>query len=106
MVSIKEIRSLARNIARRFHPERVVLFGSYAEGTATADSDVDLLVVLSGERKVVDKAVEIRLALNPEIPLDILVRTPETIRKRIGMGDSFLADIMTRGKVLYEADHD
>jgi predicted nucleotidyltransferase len=106
MVSMKKIRALARRIAREFHPERVVLFGSYAEGRPTADSDVDLLVVLAHERRAIDKAVEIRLALSPEIPLDILVRTPETIRKRIRMGDTFLSDILDNGKVLYEAAHD
>ena len=104
MVGMKQIRQLSRRIAREFKPRRIVLFGSYADGDPTADSDVDLLVVLPHEGRSVEKSVEMRLKLRPAFPLDLLVRTPETVRRRIAMGDTFLRDIMENGKVLYEAD--
>ena len=104
MVGMKQIRQLSRRIAHEFKPRRIVLFGSYAAGTPTADSDVDLLVVLPHEGRSVEKSVEMRLKLRPAFPLDLLVRTPETVRRRIAMGDTFLRDIMENGKVLYEAD--
>ena len=104
MVAMKEIRSFSRQIARQFHPERIVLFGSYAEGRATPDSDVDLLVVLPHTGKAVEKSVEIRLATRPTFALDLLVRTPQQVRKRLAMGDTFIRDILQRGKMLYEAD--
>ena len=81
-----------------------MLFGSYAHGRPTADSDVDLLVVLSHEGRAVDKSVEIRMRSRPSFPLDILVRTPEKVRQRLDLGDTFMRDIIERGKVLYEAD--
>ena len=105
MVAMKEIREFSRRIAREFRPERVVLFGSYATGGATEDSDVDLLVVLPHRGEAVHKSVEIRLKLRPHFPLDILVRTPEKVRQRLAMGDTFMRDILQKGKVLYEA-HD
>ena len=71
---------------------------------ATADSDVDVLVVMPFEGRSVDKSVEIRLKTNPSFPLDLLVRTPETVRQRIAMGDNFLRDILRNGRVLYEAN--
>jgi uncharacterized protein len=104
MVAMKEIRDLSRRIVREFHPRRIVLFGSYAEGRATADSDVDLLVVLPHRGKAVEKSVEIRLATRPAFALDLLVRTPREVQKRLAMGDTFIRDILGHGKVLYEAD--
>lgn len=104
MVTMQQIKDVGRRIGREFHPQRVMLFGSYAHGTATADSDVDLLVVMPLKGKAVDKSVEIRLKISPSFPVDLLVRTPETVSRRIAMGDSFMQDILQRGKVLYEAD--
>ena len=104
MVSMKEIKAFSARIAKEFKPRRIVLFGSYADGAPTDDSDVDLLVVLSHKGRAVEKSVELRMKLRPSFPLDILVRTPEKIRERVAMGDSFMRDILSKGKVLYEAD--
>jgi uncharacterized protein len=104
MPTMREIKQFGRRIGEVFHPRRVVLFGSYARGAATADSDVDVLVVMPFEGRPVDKSVEIRLTTKPPFPLDLLVRTPKAVRERIAMGDSFLRDILRDGKVLYEAD--
>lgn len=102
---MKSIAELSRRIAAEYDPERIVLFGSYAAGNATRDSDVDLLIVMPFEGRSVDKSVEIRIRLRPRFPVDILVRSPEHIRKRLEMGDSFLRDVLTNGKVLYETHH-
>jgi len=104
MPTMQEIEEFGRRIGQQFHPRQVVLFGSYARGTATADSDVDVLVVMPLGGRPVDKSVEIRLKINPPFPLDLLVRTPEVVSKRIEMGDHFLRDILRDGKVLYEAN--
>lgn len=103
MVQMNEIRNLSRAIAREFHPRRIVLFGSYAWGKPTRDSDVDLFVVLPHRGRAADKSVEIRLKLRPQFPLDLIVRTPQSVARRLGMGDSFVRNILQRGKVLYEA---
>ena len=103
MVTMHQIEDLGRRIGEQFHPRQVVLFGSYAQGHATGDSDVDLLVVMPFQGRSVDKSVEIRLKTNPPFPVDLLVRTPDMIRQRIEMGDFFLRDILRHGKVLYEA---
>ena len=104
MVAMKQIEEFGRRIGREFDAERVVLFGSYARGTITEDSDVDLLVIGAFEGRSVDKSVEIRMKLRPGFPIDLLVRTPEKVRRRIKMGDSFMRAILEEGKVLYEAD--
>jgi len=95
------IRDFARRVAERFRPERIILFGSHAYGRPHADSDVDILVVMPA-RNQIDQAVRIELACEPCFPLDIIVRTPENLRWRLQEGDSFLREIVSRGKVLYE----
>jgi len=105
MVSMTQIEQLSRRIGDEFHADRVVLFGSYARGAATADSDVDLLVIMPFEGKSVYQSVQMRMNLRSVFPVDLLVRTPEKIRERMEMGDDFMREIIEEGKVLYEADH-
>ena len=103
MVSMRQIRAVGRRIGREFHPQRVLLFGSHARGTATADSDVDLLIIMPFKGRPAAKSVEVRLKVRPPFPVDLLVRTPESVRRRIALGDAFLLDVLEHGKVLYEA---
>jgi len=95
------IRRFARQLAERFHPEKVILFGSHAYGTPHADSDVDILVIMPA-RNQLDQAFKIHSTLLPPFPLDIIVRTPQEMKWRLAEGDSFHTEITTRGKVLYE----
>jgi uncharacterized protein len=62
---------------------------------------VDILVVMPA-RNQIDQAVKIHLALLPPFPLDLMVRTPGKLRLRLEEGDSFLSEIVSKGKVLYE----
>jgi predicted nucleotidyltransferase len=100
------IRRYARRIAERFQPDKIILFGSYAYGKPTPDSDVDLLVVMP-TRNQIEQAARIDETLGdegiePGFFLDLLVRTPQTLERRLRWGDWFLREIVTQGKVLYE----
>ncbi len=105
MATLHDIDTIARRIAAEYHPDKIVLFGSYAYGTPHEDSDVDMLVILPFEGKGVNKTVEILRRVKPELPLDLIVRTPRQIAERLALGDFFLREIMEKGKVLYEAAH-
>ena len=105
MIDDKDIVALAERIAREFEPERIILFGSYAYGTPTEDSDVDLLVILPFEGNHTHKAIEILNKADPRFPIDLLARTPEQVRWRVEQGDFFLREITQKGKVLYESAH-
>ena len=100
-VPIRVIRQFARRVAERFQPEKIILFGSHAYGEPHADSDVDILVIMPA-RNELDQAVRISLTIDPPFPLDIDVRTPKTMKWRLEQGDSFLREVIERGKVLYE----
>ena len=105
MVALNDIEQFGKRIGEQFGAEKVILFGSHAEGTATEDSDVDLLVIVPFEGRSVDQSVKIRMELRPAFPVDLIVRTPEKVHQRIEMGDDFMRAILEEGKVLYEADN-
>lgn len=100
-VAMREIRRVARQIAERFSPRAVILFGSYARGGSGPDSDVDLLVVTDTPPGA-DASLEIRRAITYSFPLDIVVYDAKTLTDRIDAGDFFLQDAVQQGKVLYE----
>ena len=100
-VPMRVIRAYARQVADHFQPEKIILFGSYAYGTPHADSDVDILVVMPA-RNELDQCVRIDLACESCFALDLLVRTPKNMAWRLEEGDSFVREIVSRGKVLYE----
>ena len=106
MVDMTKIRDLSSRIAREFNPRRIILFGSHAYGHPDRDSDVDLLIILQFKGKPVRKAIEIRNRINPQIPVDIIVRTPEQVAKRIAENDFFLREVVENGQTLYEASHE
>ena len=103
MVSRRIIKQFATQVAHRFHPERIILFGSYAYGKPTPDSDVDLLVVMPCKGRALDKAHEIRLAVRSGFAMDLIVRTPRDLRERVAGGDFFLKEATEKGTVLYDA---
>jgi predicted nucleotidyltransferase len=105
MVTRRQIDELSNRIAKRFHPEKIVLFGSYASGKPTEDSDVDLLVVMPFSGRSVDQAVEMRMETRPAFPVDLIVRTPEAVSERLRLGDTFMSGILSAGRILYEASH-
>ena len=103
--SYSEIKKLSNQIVREFQPQKIILFGSYAYGKPTWDSDIDLLVVMSFKGKPNKQAVRIRSRIDTAVGLDLLVRTPQQISQRLAMGDTFILEILKRGKVVHEADN-
>ena len=102
MVKINQIKSYVKKISDEFHPQKVILFGSYAYGKPTSDSDVDLLVVMEDLNHTEKLSLEIRRRIKAPFPLDLLVKSPSHIKKRLKMRDYFMRDIFKKGVVLYE----
>ncbi len=96
-----------QQIVQQLQPEKIVLFGSYAYGMPTPDSDVDLLVVMQTEvASPTQRYLRVSRLLRPRpFPVDILVKTPDEITQGLKSGDFFLKEILARGQVLYERDH-
>ncbi len=99
------IDDIVRQIAEGFDPDRIVMFGSYATGHIRPDSDLDLLVVMPTSLRDTEQAVRICQAIDYHFALDLIVRTPATLERRLALGDPFLHEVMTRGRLVYERPH-
>lgn len=100
-LSPEAIQAVVDDIAQTFNPEKIILFGSYAYGQPKPWSDVDLLVVMETDTPK-QKQKEIGLSIHAPFAMDILVWTPQEIARRIPLGDFFLREIVTKGKIIYE----
>ena len=102
MIDEQRIRELGERIVQEFQPDKIILFGSYAFGTPTPDSDVDMLVVLPFTGKNFRKSLEILNRTNPNFPIDLLARNPEDTERRYQEGDPLIREALDHGRVLYE----
>src|SRR6266481_8465065 len=101
-IPLSAIRRFVRRIAERFHPEKIILFGSYAYGKPHNESDVDLLVIMP-TKNAVDQSIRISLAFEEPFSLDLIVRTPWQIERGLKDDNWFLREVMEKGMILYEA---
>lgn len=102
-ITPKKIRQAAEKIANVLHPEKIILFGSFAYGKPTPDSDVDLFIVMESNERWTKRHIRVSRVLSPRpFPVDIIVRTPDEVRERLRIGDFFIKEILTKGIVLYE----
>jgi predicted nucleotidyltransferase len=96
-----QIKILAEIIKERFHPQKIILFGSCAYSNFKKSSDIDLLIIMDTKESYPKEAAKIRLYLDEKVgidfPIDILVRNPQEVDKRIGQGDFFLTTIFKKG---------
>lgn len=96
---IQEIRN---RIVSAVHPEKIVLFGSYAYGTPTKDSDLDLLVIMPSDEPMHKRVLQIRKLLRDfRVPKDIIVYTPQEVEKWKNVTNAFITSIIKKGKVIY-----
>jgi uncharacterized protein len=104
VITREQIHRYCAAIAAVFRPAKIILFGSHAYGEPTADSDVDVLVVmpqLRGSRHAL--ATRIREEIACDFPVDVLVRGEPEIRRRLREKDLFITHVITAGSVMYEA---
>lgn len=96
------IQEVVEAIAERFDPEKIILFGSYAEGRPSSDSDLDLLVVMESSEPRHRRAAAMRLLFRPmPCPMDILVYTPEEIAYWNGTVNHIITEALNSGRTVY-----
>ena len=105
-IDIPELEKIVRQIVEKFHPQKIILFGSRAYGKADKDSDFDLMIIMETKERVVQTAAKISASIDHPFPLDILVYTPSEVKKRLEWGDGLLYDAIKKGIVLYEESAD
>jgi len=98
----KEIKKITKQIVENYHPEKIILFGSYAWGKPNENSDVDLFIVKKTNKRKTDRHLEVdKILSDRNIPLDILVYTPQEIKNRMLLEDFFVKNIIQQGKTIY-----
>jgi len=101
--ALAEIDRMKDEIVRRFDPLKIILFGSYARGGFTTDSDVDLIVVMEVAGSKRQKATEIDVALcNRRLGLDVIVVTPQEFEKYRNVAGHVIYPAVREGRILYE----
>jgi len=96
------IQEIKNRIVSEVHPEKIILFGSYAYGTPTKESDVDLLVIMPSNEPMHSRVTRIRkLVRDIPIPKDIIVYTPQEVEKWKDASVAFITSIIRKGKVIY-----
>jgi predicted nucleotidyltransferase len=97
------IAAIVQAIAEKFSPDKIILFGSYASGNPTPDSDLDLLVIMQSDLPRHKRAVSMRLLFRPTpCAMDILVFTPEEVSYWNGVPNHIITEALSSGKVVYE----
>ncbi len=111
MMEEKELKSLLNTVVskirKEYKPERIILYGSYAYGEPTEDSDIDLFIVKDTQRNRIERYVEVKTIIYDRhrgISVQPLVLTPQEVVERLELGDDFITEIVTKGKTIYISD--
>lgn len=100
----KIILEIVEKIKKEYQPERIILFGSYAYGKPTGNSDIDLLIIKNTDKRPIDRWVEVKRLLRDNsrtLPVSPFVYTEKEIEERIAIKDFFIEEIIEKGEVLY-----
>ena len=100
------ISDIVEKLKKRYRPEKVILYGSFAYGEPNEDSDIDFLIVKDTEERPIDRRITVRRILSDPkrlIPIETIVITPKELKERQKIGDQFLEEILSKGEVLYAA---
>lgn len=98
----EEIKKITKQVVKNYRPQKIILFGSAAQGNPNKDSDVDMLIIKKTSESQVDRIKKVLLSVDYNLPFEPLVYTPAEIERRKKLGDSFIIEVLTQGKILYE----
>lgn len=101
----KLLSKVVEKLISKYKPLSIILYGSYAQGNPTEDSDIDLLILKNTNKRRVDRFVQVKKIIynpNNKIPISPLVYNPEELEERLRIGDDFIKEIYKKGTILYE----
>jgi len=103
MYTTDEIDNLVRRIVARIQPQKVIIFGSYAKGTATTKSDLDIFVIKEMDLPMANRADDLNPMLSRLlIPVDVHIYTPQEVEEYGKEQFSFINSVLKSGKTVFE----
>lgn len=100
--NLLEIQKITQVIQKKYQPEKIILFGSFAYGNPKLNSDIDLVVIKSTKERFLDRLKKIAYLIDSDLGTDILVYTPQEWQKEQEAGNYFVKEIEAKGKIIYE----
>lgn len=99
----KEITAISKKIISEYRPEQLILFGSHAWGVPHQDSDIDFFIIKKTKDTRLERAQRVHTLLwGTCMPVDVLIYTPEEVKRRLRKGDFFVRDVVDKGRTLYK----
>lgn len=98
----KALETVVKSLRDKYHPEKIILFGSLTRKNIAEGSDIDLLIIKETDKNPWERAREVESIVERKVPFDLLVYTPEEIRDRLKINDFFIEEIFEKGEVIYE----
>lgn len=98
------VKNIIGKIKNLYQPSKIILFGSSAWGESEKAGDVDLFIIKETHQRRRERLLTVRRIVREEnglVGIDILVYTPEEIKERLEIGDSFISQIVKKGRVVY-----
>ena len=98
-----ELRRITKIIVEKYRPEKIILFGSFAQGKIHEWSDLDLVIVKNTRKRFIERLHEVRLMARPNVGVNFIVYTPQEMARMTRDRHYFLMDeIIGKGRTLYE----
>jgi len=102
MSSDPVVERVVKVIAEAVHPQKIILFGSRAKGTARPDSDLDLVVIYAGEKSKRQVKLDIHRWMEPlSVPIDLFVLSPEEMLRQRHVANTLAREVAERGVTVY-----
>jgi predicted nucleotidyltransferase len=102
MIKEKEISKLVNTIASKYHPQKIILFGSYAKGNANDNSDIDLLIIKDDKLPKIERNRVVRGFINDyDLPVDIIVKSSDEFDKYKNIIGHVAYSANKYGKIVY-----
>ena len=96
------LKSAVKSLRDKYHPEKIILFGSLTKKNIAEGSDIDLLIIKKTDKNPWERAREVERIVERKVPFDLLVYTPGEVRDRLKINDFFIEEILEKGEVVYE----
>jgi predicted nucleotidyltransferase len=98
-----ELKRITEIIVTKYRPEKIILFGSFAQGKIHEWSDLDLVIIKDTRKRFFQRLHEVHLMTSPKVGVNFIVYTPAEVKRMIEKEHYFITDeILGKGKVLYE----